>query len=395
VIIGLYERSRRIDPMTTIVQREIETSTPRPAVKNKWTNYIKSLESTATANVYTYAVEKYMNFFGYKNIQEMLESGNIDEIEEQLVKFFLHVKTTKISPRTLRACYTGLKRFYSINRVKLDWEYIKEIRGKVTPKQAYDEPYTHDEIHKMIDFADKRSKVIVYLMSSTGCRVGSITDIKLGHLTPINYSGQDIYKVHITKNKGGNAYDTFCSFECRQAIDQYLDYRVRSGEPVDRNGNLNKDAPLIREDWNARRTGHKVIKPKTISRDGIEAILYRLIYAAGIRIRDGKRKINMATHALRKFYRTQLHLAGIDHLHAEILVGHKTSSDLISTYTKVPKEILLDEYVTKAMPYLMINEEQRLKAKVEEYKQKEDRIELLMKRIEEIERRDAEKQRQV
>jgi integrase len=365
---------------------EIEKiSIPRPELKDKWTNYINSLSSTSTADLYTYAVQKYMNFFNYNYTNEMLENGDINEIEEQLVKFFLYVKGTKIAPRTLRACYTGLKKFYSINRVKLDWDYIKEVRGKVAPKQAYDEPYTHEEIHKMIDFADKRSKVIVYLMSSTGCRVGSITDIELGHLKPINYDGQDIYEISIKKNKGGNPYNTYCSFECRQAIDQYIDYRIRSGEPTaDSKGKLLKDAPLIREDWNARRTGHKVVKPKKVSRDGIEAILYRLIYAAGIRVRgDGTRKINMATHALRKFYRSQLHFAGIDHLHAEILVGHKTSN-LIDTYVKVPKEVLLDEYVKKAMPYLMINEEQRLKAKVEQYKLKADRVDEIQKQIDEI-----------
>jgi hypothetical protein len=75
---------------------------------------------------------------------------------------------------------------------------------------------------------------------------------------------------------------------------------------------------------------------------------------------------------MRKFYRTQLQESGIDHLIAETLIGHSTG--LVGVYTKIPQEKLLHEYVTKAIPYLTINEEVRLQQKVQRLTAEQNRI---------------------
>jgi integrase len=46
-----------------------------------------------------------------------------------------------------------------------------------------DKPYTREQIARLIEYADIRTKVMVLLMSSTGMRVGALPILKFGHLT--------------------------------------------------------------------------------------------------------------------------------------------------------------------------------------------------------------------
>jgi integrase len=53
--------------------------------------------------------------------------------------------------------------------------------GKSKAKRANDRPYTHQEIHRLIEAASYRQKVLVLLMCSTGLRVGAIPSLNVGH----------------------------------------------------------------------------------------------------------------------------------------------------------------------------------------------------------------------
>ena len=43
-----------------------------------------------------------------------------------------------------------------------------------------DRAYTVEEIHKALQIADQRMKVIILLMASTGCRIGSLSPSNIG-----------------------------------------------------------------------------------------------------------------------------------------------------------------------------------------------------------------------
>jgi hypothetical protein len=43
-----------------------------------------------------------------------------------------------------------------------------------------DTPYIHEQIAKLLDFADIRTKVIILLMSSSGMRLGAVHLLKVG-----------------------------------------------------------------------------------------------------------------------------------------------------------------------------------------------------------------------
>jgi hypothetical protein len=97
----------------------------------------------------------------------------------------------------------------------------------------------------------------------------------------------------------------------------------------------------------------------------------------------------MQTHGFRKFFKTTCINAGMNPLYSEYLMGHR--SGLTKSYFK-PTDVELLEGNDKAVGYvsaindLTINEEFRLRKKVDELTKKKDEIELMkIKHNQEIE----------
>ena len=70
---------------------------------------------------------------------------------------------------------------------------------------------------------DPRSKVVIHLLCSTGMRIGAIPLLQIGHLTKTEFQNSILYKVQVyagTRDK----YYTFCTPECYNAIQEYLNY---------------------------------------------------------------------------------------------------------------------------------------------------------------------------
>ena len=107
--------------------------------------------------------------------------------------------------------------------------------------------------------------------------------------------------------------------------------------------------------------------------------LRKLVVKAGIGVSSNVKKMRVgiyrdaipAVHGLRKFTITQMAKAKVDTEIAKILTGH--SIGVRSKYLNYSDQDLLSEYV-KAIDYLTINEENRLKKKVEELTVKDNEI---------------------
>ena len=56
----------------------------------------------------------------------------------------------------------------------------------------------------------------------------------------------DLYQIHVYDYSTSEDYYTFCTPECRKAIDNYLDNRRRDGERITR------VSPLLRAEYNKR-----------------------------------------------------------------------------------------------------------------------------------------------
>jgi integrase len=73
------------------------------------------------------------------------------------------------------------------------------IHGKINKyhgefrKVIKDRPYSHEEIHRLLQIADLRMKVCILLMASAGLRFGAIPDLKMKHLEKVD----NLYKIMV------------------------------------------------------------------------------------------------------------------------------------------------------------------------------------------------------
>ena len=168
-----------------------------------------------------------------------------------------------------------------------------------------------------------------------------------------------------------------------------MQYRERCGEK------LRPDSPLIREQF-ARHDTLKVRHPYPTNLGNMVSLVAETLIKAGIRQRDhmtenqsrGKtRKEIPLNHGFRKFFNTALMNADVHPSFKKLLMGHSVQLDEVY-YDKgsdKSRAKLLEEY-SKAIDALTINEENRLRKKVEELTPKSDEIQAM--RIELKERRE-------
>jgi hypothetical protein len=89
----------------------------------------------------------------------------------------------------------------------------------------------------------------------------------------------------------------------------------------------------------------------------------------------------MQSHGLRKFYNTQIVMAGMPVLYAEMLMGHR-SGLAMQSYVKPTVAQILEEYL-KVVDSVIINEENKLRRKVETLTEKQDEIQKMKDKHEE------------
>ena len=298
----------------------------------------------------------------------------------------------QLTPRSVRNYYGAVKHFYQSNEITLNWDVMKDYVGTTVPANL-DMPYTYEEIHKMLDKADERKRVIILLLCSTGMRVGALPELKYGDLKWIEDYG--IYQITVYRGFK-EEYITFCSLESASAINSYLDFRRRYGEKI------TADSYLIRKQFNTRNQYEGLIKTSDaidppqkhkVTNADIQHIIWKLVYDSGIRsfedkkTRLGDRHKNMTSHSFRKFFENKCLESGVDPFYVSVLMGHKAGIGVERHYYR-PNSIqgensLLQLYVNKAMPYLTISDESRMKLKYRELeirmKQDEERFNRALK----------------
>jgi|SRR5215207_512415 integrase len=347
-------------------------------------NYIRRFrDSPYTKQAYTTWIRRFME---YSNREEVvlrtgvLVGDNTDKLlfDRDSVKIESHVKsyfdyldnTLHLAPKTRGSYFDGVKRFYKSNRIMLEGDSKEYVGCNSNIVSNIDTPYTYEEIHKMLDKCDERKRVIIYLLASTGMRRGAIPELKYGDL---KYNAEyGIYEITVYSGTS-ESYITYCSLECANAIDSYIDYRRRCGEGI------SPESYLIRKQFNKQNnigtiTVSDVNDPPQkhkLSLGTLQTTIYNLIYDSGIRnyqdkkSRIGERHANMAAHAFRKFFENKCLEAGVDPFYVEVLMGHNIG---VAKHYYRPRAIegkysLLELYAERAMPYLTVSDESRVKAK--------------------------------
>jgi integrase len=245
--------------------------------------------------------------------------------------------------------------------------------------------YESSEINKLLEFSDERMRAVILLLSATGIRIGAIETLRLRNLEKLdsNISKLTIYE--------GSNYEYICYVtpEATNAIDNYLDMRRRYGE------DLNPHSPLIREQFDIRDS-LVINKPKMASSHGLTRKLIDLGIRSGIRpkqVLDKEKGVKSASlrtglsvcHGFRKRFSNILIEAGIMTEHRWLLEGHNLRGN-DNYYVRISEKKLLEEY-EKAINLLTVNEENRLRKKVEMLTTENSKFERLEARLAAVERK--------
>ena len=285
----------------------------------------------------------------------------------------------KFSPATVASYIAAVAKFYAMNDITtLNWKKIHSFQPE-HEKVAEDRPYTHSEIKMLIEKTTQRNRAIILLMASAGLRVGAIPHLRMRDLEPNDK--YQIYRINAYA-KSRQKYFSFCTPECRKAIDVYLDFRRRWGERI------TDDTLLFRTEYDPQISS----KLRPISANTIKKFMWTLLRNVGLleiplESKIGQRNFVMMNHGFRKFFETNAFKAGMDHMYLRRLMGQK--SGLEDAYLKLSEEELL-EGDSKHVGYigiidqLMIDESQRLKKEVRTLKIDKDRMERLEKRMEQV-----------
>jgi integrase len=175
----------------------------------------------------------------------------IRQIESDIIDFVIFLKERHYTLSSQKTYLNALIHFFSINDITLNRkkiskfmpndDLVSETLDDVNEGGAggddNDKPYTREQIAKLLDFADIRTKVMILLMSSAGLRLGALELLKIRDLTPVDT--HKIYQIRAYANSPSSKHYTFCTPECRKAIDNYIDYRKQCGE------NITARSPLL------------------------------------------------------------------------------------------------------------------------------------------------------
>lgn len=100
------------------------------------------------------------------------------------ISYLKNDTTKKLTGGSVKNYYAAVKLFYEANAINLNWKWI--ARGLPhSSTVANDRAPTLEEIRRLIEYPDRRIKVIVYVMVSSGIRVDAWNYLKWKHITPI------------------------------------------------------------------------------------------------------------------------------------------------------------------------------------------------------------------
>ncbi|MGC2575037.1 MAG: site-specific integrase [Candidatus Nitrosopolaris sp.] len=305
-----------------------------------------------------------MNYLKIDNPDDLLKyRDNPQLIQNQIIQYLIYLKNPPISLRyATRSQYVAaIITFYDLNEVVLNKKRIYRYLGE-EERPIDNRGYSTEEITKMLEVCDERVRALILFLSSTGVRIRAIIELKLEDLVFVPNYG--LYQVTVY-SEARERYTTFTTPETAKAIKIYLNYRERYGEI------LTPKSPVFRDQFD-RNDAASVYDVKPLKLRTVERLISRTIEKSGIRTVEritelhgekGKIRKNVRlTAGFRKFFDTQLIYARVEPRTKEMFMGHSIGLD--DHYFKPGENYVLREYL-KAVDNLTINEENRLKIKVE------------------------------
>lgn len=315
----------------------------------------RRMGSIGTVEGYVQGVRRFVAFSGYVDPEvavEELQSGEVDVAEK--VDRFIDYALTKYAHRTVRNFLFGVKKWFELNGVHVDWDKI-EFPTSAAPQEV-DRAPTKEELKRLLNHVSgSRDRTVILLLTSSGLRIGTLLSLTVGD---VNFEYPDVARLKVERRRGrkfvgkrrggqGRVYFSWITPEAKKTLLQYLKERETAGEK------LVPESPLI---------GDVYHKGQFVSLEAYEKVWARLLKRAGL---DEKSVTwyQLHIHTLRKYFRSNC--VGVDPSYRESWMGH-AGKYLDESYFRAEEPMHLGEY-RKAIPHLTVYstglEEKQLRVK--------------------------------
>ena len=291
--------------------------------------YRKS-RSEASVNTYTRSFKQFLQHTGLtpEELVSKVRDGSVN-VADEVNRWLDELNSRNLAPGTQKIYFQAVKKFVEVTvpENNVNWKTVDLPRIWGVEE---DRIPTKQELRNILNHGNLKDRVIVLLAISSGLRIGTLADLKVEDLEFDTYEDVALIKVQAEMAKERVKYVTFTTPEAKKVLKQYLDSR--------------------------RRKERELPPGSTVFNCGVRAIgmrWIRLLKKAG-KTEKGRTFYKLHFHTLRKFFRTNLELAGVSRSFRERLLGHK-GEYLDTAYFKPQIQALLNEY-RKAIPQLTILE---------------------------------------
>ena len=187
-----------------------------------------TIHSDQTRKNYKRDLDCFIKFYGIKDYDSILSIPS-DKAQEMLEDYLFHLKNTK-SANSVSVYIWGIKHFFVINRIKLDWEIIHKMLPQREKKLGY-KAWTTKQIQKLLSYSKtKRNRALIHFLASTGCRIGVFDhDLKMKHLFDVGHGCKGV----LFYAGFNEEYFSFLTPEALDSLEEYLDQRRMDGEIFD------------------------------------------------------------------------------------------------------------------------------------------------------------------
>ena len=344
--------------------------------------------SPSTITTYTRVAGIYEKFTS-KHLNELLDMADDEEYNNirwkntntrrYIITFreFLYGKYNVSTAKLYLTAIITIYRHFEITIPPLPYYSTKHAKRTepLLPEQLLD----RDILRECIRISSPVVKSLILFMSSSGMSRIDVLNLTIqdyleatkdyhSHQESVKYAIREmrdypepiIPEFHLTRQKTGQQYVTFCSHEAVKSINAYLLTRTET---------LTRNLPLFK-----------------IHERYFNTIFERLNEHFQLGKVGNWNRIR--SHMLRKYHASQLAEAGVSTDHINLLQGRKIPGIAHETYIRIKPETLREEYI-EALPYIVISDEDRVKTELEKVTDRKDELEQkydnMMSRIEALE----------
>jgi len=307
-----------------------------------------------------------------------LSRKDMDKVSDIIATFIKEdrkrVESGEISSQTIPNHIKPIKVLLDANRVPIHWKSLNKLLPRREAKSK-DRAYTKEEIQKMLQVTnDITDKVIILMFSSGGFRLESWDYFTWKDV--VFFKNDDgTYKGAALRIYRGDpeSYFTFITPEACKALELY-----RENWKADIGVYPKPDDPLIKS------IRYPVIR--RLNQKGVRKRIDIVVTDIGLRpplSLNQKRHEVQLDHGFRKYFNTMLRRAKVDYLDKEDMMGHKVG--LEKHYERYNEEDFerFPEY-QKAIPFLTVSDEERIRLENEKLKQEKSENEILKSQLNKI-----------